>query len=179
VRRPRSGAAQREHYSGKKKRHTVKTEYLITTGGRIASVSRSYPGSHHDPRIRRAGPRLPVHVHLYGDSACQGYDKAHSNIDFPYKKPKKGELSGDEKACNTGLSRLRVAVEHRIGRAKRFRIVSEPLPQPAADTCHKDIHRRWDGDYERRVRGMLIAAGRGVILAAQGLKSCLLSQRVY
>ena len=36
---------------------------------------------------RRAGPRLNGEAHLYGDSAYQGYDKAHPNIDYPYKKP--------------------------------------------------------------------------------------------
>lgn len=130
IQRPGIDAVQREHYSGKKKRHTIKTEYLMTTKGRIASVSPSYPGSHHDLRVRRVGPRLPRRAHLYGDSAYQGYDKEHPNIDFPYKKPKKGELTQEEKEYNGGLSRLRVAVEHRIGRAKRFRIVSERYRNP-------------------------------------------------
>lgn len=130
IQRPGAEAAQREHYSGKKKRHTVKTEYLITAGGRIASISPSFPGSHHDLTIRRAGPRLSRRVRLYGDSAYQGYDKEHPNIDFPYKKPKNGELNHEEKHYNGGLSRFRVAVEHRIGRAKRFRIVSERYRNP-------------------------------------------------
>ena len=82
-----------EHYAGKKKRHTLKTEYTVTAWGRIASVSPSYPGSHHDLTIRRSGPRLPRGAHLYGDSAYHGYDKEHSSVYFPYKKPKKGELT--------------------------------------------------------------------------------------
>ena len=36
IQRPRVDAVQREHYSGKKKRHRLKTEYLTTAGGRIA-----------------------------------------------------------------------------------------------------------------------------------------------
>jgi len=32
-------ASQREHYSGKKKQHTLKTEYIVTEKGHIAGVS--------------------------------------------------------------------------------------------------------------------------------------------
>ena len=75
IQRPKDQAAQRAHYSGKKKRHTLKTEYVVTAEGRIASVSPSYPGSQHDLTIRRAGPPLPTHARGYADSAYQGYDK--------------------------------------------------------------------------------------------------------
>ena len=125
IQRPGTDAVQKEHYSGKKKRHTLKTEITVTAKGRIASVSPSHPGSHHDLTVRRAGPKLRKGVHLYGDSAYQGHDKEHSNIDFPYKKPKKGELTQEEKEYNRGLSGFRVRVEHAIGRMKRFRVVSD------------------------------------------------------
>lgn len=128
--RPGTNAVQKEHYSGKKKRHTLKSEYMIDAKGRIVSISPSYPGSHHDLTVRRAGPRLSRNAHLYGDSAYQGYDKEHANIDFPYKKPKNGELTAEEKHYNRGLSGFRVAVEHGIGRAKRFRIVSDRYRNP-------------------------------------------------
>ena len=130
IQRPGGNAVQKEHYSGKKKRHTLKTEYVVTAKGRIASVSPSYPGSHHDLTVRRAEPSLPKKAHLYGDSAYQGYDKEHQNIDFPYKKPKDGELNDEEKEYNRGLSGFRVRVEHRIGRIKRFRIVSDRYRNP-------------------------------------------------
>jgi hypothetical protein len=132
IQRPGTDAVQREHYSGKKKQHTLKTEYLTTAEGRIASVSPSYPGSHHDLTIRRVGPRLPDGVHLYGDSGYQGYDKEHRNFDFPYKKPKGGELNEEEKKYNHGLSIFRVRVEHRIGDTKRCKILSERHRNPRA-----------------------------------------------
>ena len=130
IERPGVDAVQREHYSGKKKRHTVKTEYLITKAGRIASVSPSHPGSHHDLSLRRAGPSLAKRVHLYGDSGYQGYDKDHRSFDFPYKKPKGRELNEEEKEYNRGLGSFRVRVEHRIGRTKRFKILSERHRNP-------------------------------------------------
>ena len=124
IQRPGTDAVRKEHYSGKKKRHTLKTEITVTAKGRIASVSPSHPGSHHDMTVRRTGAKLRKGVHLYGDSACQGHGKQHPNIDFPYKRPKRGELTQEEKEYNRGLSGFRVRVEHAIGRMKRFRVVS-------------------------------------------------------
>jgi hypothetical protein len=118
------------HYSGKKKCHALKTEYIITAEGRIVSVSTSHPGSHHDLTICRDGTPLPKKARGYADSAYQGYDKEHPNLDIPYKKPKNGELTEQEKEYNRGLSSFPVAVEHRIGRTKRFRIVSDRFRNP-------------------------------------------------
>jgi hypothetical protein len=50
--RPRDDDTQKLHYSGKKKRHTLKTEYMITEKGRMISGSPSHPGSHHDLAVR-------------------------------------------------------------------------------------------------------------------------------
>jgi hypothetical protein len=130
IHRPGDDAVQKRHYSGKKKRHTLKTEYIVTRKGRIASVSPSQPGSRHDLAVRRAGPKLPRGARAYGDSAYQGYDREHKAIDYPYKKPKGGQLTEEEKEYNKGLSRFRVRVEHKIGQVKRFRIVSNPFRNP-------------------------------------------------
>ena len=130
IHRPGDDAVQKRHYSGKKKRHTLKNEYIVTKKGRIASVSPSQPGSRHDLTIRRAGPTLPRGARAYGDSAYQGYDNEHKAIDYPYKKPRDGKLTEEEKEYNTGLSRFRVRVEHKIGQVKRFRIVSNPFRNP-------------------------------------------------
>ena len=130
IHRPGDDAVQKAHYSGKKKRHTLKTELIVTEKGRIASVSPSHPGSRHDLSVRRGGPGLPKGARAYGDSAYQGYGKEHKAIDYPYKKPRGGELSEEEKEYNKGLSRFRVRVEHKIGQVKRFRIVSGRFRNP-------------------------------------------------
>jgi hypothetical protein len=130
IQRPQDPERQREHYSGKKKRHTAKIEYIVTAKGRIAAVSDTHPGSRHDLSVRRAGPALPDNAHIYADSAYQGYDKEHRRIDYPYRKPKGGELAEDDKEYNRALARKRVGVEHRIGRSKRYRIISERFRNP-------------------------------------------------
>ena len=103
---------------------------ITTAEGRIASVSPSHPGSHHDISIRRAGPRLPEDAQLFGDSGYQGYGNDHRNFDHPYKKPKGGELNDEEKEYNRGLSSFQVRVERRIGDTKRFKILSERHRNP-------------------------------------------------
>jgi hypothetical protein len=130
--RPKDNATQEVHYSGKKKRHTLKTELIVTAAGRIVGISNSHPGSKHDLTVRREGPPLPKGARLYADSAYQGYDQEHPSLDIPYKKPKGGELNDEEKEYNRGLASFRVGVEHRIGRTKRFRIVSDRFRNPRA-----------------------------------------------
>ncbi len=45
--------SQKKYYSGKKKRHTMKTEVIIGENKKILYVSDSHDGSKHDLRIRR------------------------------------------------------------------------------------------------------------------------------
>ncbi len=126
----RPGRKQRCWYSGKKKRHTIKTEVAITEEGRIVGVSKPAPGRVHDLEIRRRGPPLPKHAHVYADSGYQGLQKDHTAIEIPYKKTKKKPLTKDQRDYNHALSRFRVRVEHRIGRLKTFRILSERYRYP-------------------------------------------------
>ena len=46
-------------------------------------------------------------------------------VHLPKKKPKKGELSSEEKAQNRIISKERIGVEHSIGKVKNFWIVRE------------------------------------------------------
>ena len=121
----RPSRKQRCWYSGKKKRHTIKSEITITQQGRIVGVSKSAPGRVHDLEIRRRGPPLPERAHAYADSGYQGLQQDHSGVEIPYKKTKTRPLSKDERAYNHALSKFRVRVEHAIARLKSFRILSE------------------------------------------------------
>ena len=126
----RPSRKQRCWYSGKKKRHTIKTEITVTEEGRIVGVSKPAPGRVHDLEIRRRGPPLPNHAHVYADSGYQGLQEEHAGIEIPYKKTKKRPLTKEERDYNHALSRFRVRVEHRIGRLKTFRILSERYRYP-------------------------------------------------
>jgi hypothetical protein len=121
---------QRCWYSGKKKRHTIKTEIAITADGCIVGVSKPAPGRVHDLEIRRRAPPLPKYAHVYADSGYQGLQEDHAAIEIPYKKTKNRPLTKEERDYNHALSRFRVRVEHRIGRLKTFRILSERYRYP-------------------------------------------------
>ena len=128
----RPSRKQRCWYSGKKKRHTIKSEITITEQGRIVGVSKPAPGRVHDLEIRRRGAPLPKGAHAYADSAYQGLQRDHSGIEIPYKKTKTRPLTKDERAYNHALSKFRVRVEHAIARLKSFRILSETYRYPKA-----------------------------------------------
>jgi len=63
------------------------------------------------------------------DLAYQGFGKEYKckKLFIPHKKPKKSELTVDQKAENKDISSERIKVEHRIGGMKRYRILSERL----------------------------------------------------
>ena len=132
----RPSRKQRCWYSGKKKRHTIKTEIIITEKGRIVSVSKPAPGRVHDMEIRRRGSPLPKGSRAYADSGYQGLHKEHPDTEIPYKKTKKNPLTKEDRNYNHGLSRFRVRVEHSIAKLKCFRMLSEryryPKPRYAA-----------------------------------------------
>lgn len=121
---------QRCWYSGKKKRHTIKTEITVTERGRIAGVSKPAPGRVHDLEVRRRGAPLPKHARAYADSGYQGLQDDHPDSEIPYKKSRARPLTKDEREYNHALSRFRVRVEHAIARLKSFRILAERYRYP-------------------------------------------------
>ena len=122
IERPKKG--QKPYYSGKKKCHTLKTEIRINVKGRIVHVSRSRPGSVHDFTAFKQERPPPDHAKLFVDSAYQGLDKRHHNVEIPYKATKKHPLNKEKKKYNTALSRIRVKVENILAKIKSFNILS-------------------------------------------------------
>lgn len=116
---------QKPYYSGKKKRHTLKTEIRVTRQGRIVHVSKTHPGSVHDFRVFKGEKRPPKESRLFVDSGYQGIADIHQNADFPYKASKNKPLNAEEKEYNTALSRFRIVVEHIFGDIKTFKIMAD------------------------------------------------------
>ena len=128
---------QKPYYSGKKKRHTLKTEIRVTGQGRIVHVSKSHPGSTHDFTVFKGETRPPKESRLFVDSGYQGIADIHPHADFPYKASKNTPLDAEEKAYNTALSRLRVKVEHIIGDLKTFKILADRYRNKRRRYCLK------------------------------------------
>lgn len=62
---------------------------------------------------------------MLADSDYQGLSKLHEKSRTPQKKPRKAELTDEQKRGNRELARRRVVVEHVIRRLKICRILAE------------------------------------------------------
>ncbi|MHB0935918.1 MAG: transposase family protein [Armatimonadota bacterium] len=125
--RPGREPRQRDHYSGKKKRHTVKNTVVTDRKGRrIVYLGATARGSTHDKtQAETDAPPFPPDSRGGADLGYQGYAPPNLALTIPLKKPKGGELTPDEQAANTTLAKLRIYVEHAIRGMKRQRIVTE------------------------------------------------------
>jgi hypothetical protein len=125
IQRPKNKGARKKYYSGKKKRHTHKIELVMERGGKIVNISHSNPGRKHDFRIRKESDVLPKDAPKYADLGYQGLEKFCKNVLLPFKKPKGGKLTPEQKSHNKGHSQIRIAVEHKFSELKKFRILGE------------------------------------------------------
>jgi hypothetical protein len=134
--RPRDKVKRRTHYSGKKKRHTVKTQITVNAEGLILHKTPHARGGRHDYGLFKwRHPRLPGNVRLGMDLGYDGvqsdYPGLNALVPFKRRGPGRGkrgvkarELTCEEKVYNQRLSGERVVVEHAISRVKKFRIMA-------------------------------------------------------
>ena len=116
---------QKAHYSGKHHTHCAKVQ-IIAPKGTICphSVTFTRYGSTHDMALfKRMYGKLPAGVILDGDSGYQGIDKLIPDSLTPYKKPKGGELTEEQKDFNKAFARTRIKIEHCNSYIKRFDII--------------------------------------------------------
>lgn len=137
IQRPKDKDKQKKNYSGKKKRHTRKNILITDKNKRIGYLSPTIEGKKHDyalfkdefplqnkPPPKAVLQKLPT---FHTDLGFVGIEKDYSwmQVKMPKKKSKGKELTEDEKASNKEKSGFRVRVEHAIGGAKRYGIVSD------------------------------------------------------
>jgi hypothetical protein len=124
INRPSQG--QKKWYSGKKKRHTIKHQVVVSKTGRIKAVGNAATGRTHDKKDYQQ-KKFIIHpgITKKGDSGYQG-----TNLEVPFKKTKKQKLTREQKAFNRKLSRERVIVEHAIAKLKIFKILAERFRNP-------------------------------------------------
>lgn len=140
VRRSSDAHIQREHYSGKKKCHTRKTQIIVNEQGQIRDVSPSTPGRVHDlEHFRQSGTghRIPEQVGVAGDAGYQGLhnELPDHSVGTAHKARRNHPLTEDEKAINREFSSMRIVVENTICELKHFRALSE---------CFRHVVDRYD-----------------------------------
>src|SRR5674476_1093002 len=134
VPRPKSKRKRKTHYSGKRKKHTVKIQITVNGNGLIVHKAGHAVGSTHDYTLyKRSHPDLPDNVRLGLDLGYKGigkdYPKLNCVLPIKRKNPGRGkrgvkgpELFAEQKAFNKELSKERVVVEHINSRVKKFHI---------------------------------------------------------
>ena len=135
--RPKNKTKRKTHYSGKKKKHTIKTQLTVNKQGTIVHKSPHARGSTHDYALyKHSHPKLPPEVKAKLDLGYLGierdYPKLNCALPFKKKTPGRGKkgvkaepLSLEQRLFNKLLSSARVVVEHTNSRVKKFRIFGE------------------------------------------------------
>lgn len=125
IRRPKHG--QKRSYSGKKKRHTKKSQIALDKKTKlIIGVSPPLRGKIHDKKqLEKTGwdEKLPAVIGRYGDLGYYGM----KGWRLPHKKPKGGLLTRWQKTLNRRFAKERIIVEHGIRGIKIFRRIGEVI----------------------------------------------------
>ncbi|MEA9445523.1 IS5 family transposase [Candidatus Fukatsuia symbiotica] len=117
---------QKQFYSGKKKRPTLKTQVIVDKKSKAVICTSFTHGRRHDFRLfKESGVRIHPEIKTVTDTGYQGLGKIHSNSALPKKKTKKNPLTKEDKRNNRELSSQRVLNENVIVMIKRFKIVSD------------------------------------------------------
>ena len=124
--RPESKTRRKTYYSGKRKRHTVKTQLMVNNKGLIIHKAGHKKGKRHDYDIyKKNHPVTPKQVVNVFDLGYLGVGKDYPEqlSSLPYKKKRNQESSAEEKEHNKSHSRKRLVIEHTICRMKKYRIL--------------------------------------------------------
>jgi len=117
---------QRRFYSGKKKRHTLKTQLVIDKASQKVICTSFIHAKRHDFHLfKQSSVRFQASTQLLTDSGYQGLQKIHANSLLPKKKPRKRSLTKQERRANKTIASQRVFNENVMGRLKRFKIISD------------------------------------------------------
>lgn len=125
VPRPSLPEKQRRLYSGKKKRHTLKTQVVTNQEGEILSIDPGHRGPTADKTLYQKSSADKEFA-----SAAKQADLAYKGVPcmiVPHRKPDKrskvSELTPEQKDENRQLASVRVHAEHGIRRIKGWKIV--------------------------------------------------------
>jgi len=129
VQRAQDAEVQKQHYSGKKKRHTRKVQLIVNEQGVIRDVSVSVPGAVHDRQLfgqSGAATKIPQGVTTGGDSGYQGIqdDLPDHSVITPFKKSKRHPLTDEQKLLNQEFARARIIIENVIAQFKHFQALA-------------------------------------------------------
>ena len=117
---------QKRYYSGKKKKHSIKSQIIIDKNTRSILSVKFSNGKRHDFRMyKESKVRINPNAKKLVDSGYTGISKYQSNCLIPKKRSKKNPLTKQDKKFNSEISSQRVCVEHVFAALKKFKIISD------------------------------------------------------
>ena len=110
IERPSDNEEQRNYYSGKKKRHTIKSSVIsLPQAQDIVDMITGYRGPKSDISLfREQQKKFSDNQKFDGDKAYVGAE----NMATPHKKPRNAELTEQQKEENKLFSSSRIFIEH-------------------------------------------------------------------
>lgn len=138
---------QRAYYSGKKKRHAIKSQVGVDeVPGRVAHVPPSAPGPTADLKLLKRSRLLgclPKGVGVVGDKAYIGAAdlRPGAGCATPRRKPRGKPRPPEDIRYNRAVSRRRIGVEHTIRRLRVFQALTQ-------------VNRHGRKKHEHRVRAV-------------------------
>jgi hypothetical protein len=130
VERPKK--RQRPYYSGKKKRHTAKSQVVVNKRTKkIMATAFAKGKTHYFKLYKNSKVHFKQSTNAITDSGYQGIASIHTNSTVPIKRQKKEKgksrilLTKAQRQHNHQLASDRILNEHVIGALKRFRIIAE------------------------------------------------------
>lgn len=128
IQRPKKKKQQRQHYSGKKTRHTKKNIVVADPNKRVLVLTPTKPGKHHDYHLFKKSElpeKIPKKIGVWVDLGFKGAEKDYDlSLVIPHKKSKNNPLTDEKIQDNRVISGIRVIVEHAIAGIKRLNCVT-------------------------------------------------------
>ncbi|MCT7953155.1 transposase [Ancylothrix sp. C2] len=116
---------QKEFYSGKKRKHTLKSQIIVEQKNQLIVCTAVAKGKEHDFKIFKITKiKINKDVKCPADKGYQGIIKIHKKSQTPHKNKKGQNLSQEQKIENRKMSSLRIIIEHVNRDLKIFKIIS-------------------------------------------------------
>ncbi len=115
---------QKQYYSGKKKKHTLKVQIAANAGDMKVICFDITKGKTHDFNLlKKSKLKFFNTTKILADSGYQGICSFHKNSETPIKALKNHKLLAEEKSYNRSISKKRIYIEHINRYIKRFKIL--------------------------------------------------------
>lgn len=158
VPKPKDKVKRQGNYSGKKKRHTLKTQVTSSRNGLLLHVSRAIAGKVNDLTLLRGSGvlrELPAGLPVRLDRGYDGvaHDYPERRFQMPYKARRNNPLDLVQKWANQLQNRYRAPVENALAHLKRFKLLANIYRGPA--TSYDDTFLTIAGLHNFRKLGTL------------------------